>query len=193
MKMMKGLVLSLMLIPLLAFGQQRPPPEDLFPRNNDIRQVARMINVMAFEINNAASTATTGVQNADLNRWKEYSVSLRAYVDWAKAQPAPLDMPRTWDLVTDVAPAPEVVPTNNFTADDLVTWLILERYELIKGQSSGASSGFTDDDYDRFMAVMDRYDSRIALAETGAVIDVPQTLSNLGGSAPASTRGIVLP
>ena len=54
MTTLRGSVLALALIaPALAMvaapvqAQQRPPPEDLFTRNNDIRQIARMINVMA--------------------------------------------------------------------------------------------------------------------------------------------------
>lgn len=193
MKMMKGLVLSLVLLPLLAFGQQQPPEGDLFTRNNDIRSLARMINTIVLEINNSASTQTLGVTADDITRWQQYNDSLRVYSAWVVAQPAPLDMPRTWHLVTEVAPAPDVQPTSNYTADDLVTWYILERFELINGQSSGRSSGLIDYDYTRFLKVLDRIDSRIALAQTGLIIDAPQTLSDLTGSATAASRGLSVP
>jgi hypothetical protein len=189
--MLKGFVLALVMVPLLAFGQA--PSDDLFTKNNNIKSIASQIDRVTQEIMGSASTNILGVTLDDSARWTSYIDGLRNYATMVIAQPYPLDMPRTSHIVMEIPPSPAFQAVENQIANDMTTWLVLQRYELIKSQSSGLSSGLIPFDYERYMDVLASLDTYLALAGTIAPMDVPQTLSNIGDSPTAESRNISLP
>ncbi len=143
--------------------------------NHDVANLGHMVAKYAYEMYKARSNAVNDMSSFDVERFYQYTRSIRAYQAWIMAQPQ-LDLPEWTPTVEEVADWPEFETVENDSINTMIKLAHVCWFELVNSQSARVSTGMVSFDDNRFNAIVDKMEAFMKdYVENILPIDLPES------------------
>jgi len=121
--------------------------------NMNIAGFANRINRFMQELIHSQSANTNDYNAHDVTRTQEYLSALSSFIDWVVGQPV-LDLPKTTPQEIEIGEMTELQQVQNEMITDMVYYFQTLRDEALMAQSVRQSTGFMQQDEQRFRSVI---------------------------------------
>lgn len=153
--------------------------------NHDIVGIHNRFVRMIFELKKATSANSSGWNQFDADRCRQFITDIRSRVDWTQKEPE-IDLPETHPTQFELRPLPDLPEVENEDSNDMIRLCVLGCQELEKSASSGDPARLNKFDHRRCMAIVDKMES---LLENHIVKVTPVDRPESSPRAPGITPG----
>ncbi|MHA2064108.1 MAG: hypothetical protein ACXABY_06980 [Candidatus Thorarchaeota archaeon] len=126
--------------------------------NHDIVGIHNRLVRMMKELHHSQSSNSSGVNQFDADRIRQYLTDIRSRIDWTQKEPA-VDLPETHPTMFELRPAAELAEVENEDINDMIRLCKLGCIELELSASSRDPARMNKFDHSRCEGILNKMES----------------------------------